>query len=238
VTVKFTPKDRYAFVGKTRSGKTFATTLLAATLLPWQGVQTTKRKPWQIWWVDTKGGVEDLKRLAEWGFVSAAKAPKNWPRVLYKVRPISTTDELDVARQVQKICWLATKRGNVLVVIDEYISCVMSSRSTGAGLKNLYQRGGGLNVGTIGGTQEPVGVPRQLVSQATHAFLFNVTYTYDMEWCNELCPQYGDGPPDKHGFWYRWLDGPKRESKWTYYSDITELVTIARRPATLKKEIA
>lgn len=222
--VVFQPQDRYAMVGKTRSGKTFATTLLVTRLLPWQSVDRTSKRPWQIWWVDTKGGVEDTRRLGEWGFLNAAKAPDNYPRLLFKIRPLDHADEFSVAKQVQQLTWRAVQRGKVVVVIDEYISCVMNTRSAGAGLKNLYQRGGGLYVGTVGGTQEPVDVPRQLISQATHVFLFNVTYLHDIEWCNKLCPQFGDGPPDKHGFWYRWIDGPKRQSEWRYYSDVTELV--------------
>jgi hypothetical protein len=223
MTVKFSSSDRFALIGKTGCGKTFATTLLATLLLPWQYPSKSK-KPWQIWFVDTKGDPVDLRRLREWGFLPVTKAPADWPRVIYSVRPIDLNDELSVAKQVQQICWRASRRGNVLIIIDEYVSCVMSARSTGAGLKNVYQRGRGLRVGTIGGTQEPVGIPRQLASQATHLFLFNVTYLHDQTWCNELCPSFGEGPPDKHGFWYRWLDGPKSESKWTYYSDITELV--------------
>lgn len=233
MAVQFTSSDRFALIGKTRSGKTFATTLLATRLLPWEWPRRMKKKPWQIWWLDTKGDPRDIKRLKEWGFLSATEAPEGWPRIMFHVRPLDHNDELSVAKQVQQICWRASRRTNVILVVDEYVSCVMSARSTGAGLKNVYQRGGGLHVGTIGGTQEPVGIPRQLASQATHLLLFNVTYTYDQEWCNQLCPLYGDGPPDQHGFWYRWLDGPKSSSKWTYYSDIAELVASAKPKETI-----
>lgn len=221
--ILLTSSDRFCLIGKTRSGKTFATVLLATLLLPWQWPPRGK-KPWQIWWIDTKGSTGDLKRLREWGFVPVARAPENWPRVLFKVRSLDQNDELSVAKQVQQLCWRATARGNVLIIIDEYVSCVMSQRSTGPGLKDVYQRGGGLHVGSIGGTQEPVGIPRQLASQATHTLLFNVTFTRDVEWCNDLCPMYGDGPPDRHGFFYRWLDGPKELSYWRYYSDINEFL--------------
>lgn len=224
--------DRFALVGKTGSGKTFASTLLATMLLPWPGYPRPRgqsKNPWQIWFVDTKGDAKDARRLGEWGFRTVTRVPDDWPRVIYKIRPLDKSDELSVAKQVQQLCWTATQRGNVLVVIDEYTSCVLSSRSVGAGLKNIYARGRGLHVGSIGCTQEPVSIPRQLASQATHLFLFNVTYTYDIDWCNTLCPRYGDGPPDVHGFWYRWLDGPKNVSTWKYYGDITELVTSTRQ---------
>lgn len=218
--------DRYCIVGKTRSGKTFATVLLVALLLPWRypPPEAQRRRPWQVWWVDTKGDPKDLRRLKEWGFRDAATAPRDWPRLIFRVRPVDEADELSVAKQVQRLCFRATRRGRVLVVLDEYVSCVMNDRSSGPGIKEVAQRGGGLKVGLIGGTQEPKGVPRPLKTMATHTFLFNVTYNYDIEWCNEMCPQYGDGPPDKHGFWYRWLDGPKDVSRWMYFSDITEFV--------------
>lgn len=221
--VQLSLSDRYALVGKTRSGKTVSTLILVSLLLPFTWPPKSRPKlPWQVWWVDTKGDPRDYKRLLQWGFRSASKAPQKWPRVVFRVKPIDLTDELSVPRQVQAIAWAASRRGNVLLVIDEYVSCVLSSRSMGAGLKNVSQRGGGLRVGLVGGTQEPVGVPRQLLSQATHEFLFNVTFRRDIDWCNDECEVYGNGPPDKHGFYYRWLDGDKSVSRWLYFPDITE----------------
>lgn len=217
--VTFTTSDRLALVGKTRSGKTVATIVLVTMMLPFVYPPVSKL-PFEIWWIDTKGDKKDYRRLLKWGFREVSRAPKGWPRKLFVVRSTNPSDELSVAKQVQAIAWRASKRGNVILVIDEYVSCVMSSRSMGAGLKNVSQRGGGLHVGLIGGTQEPVGVPRQLLSQATHEFLFNVTFRRDVEWCNEECSIYGDGPPDKHGFYYRWLDGDKFISTWMYFPDI------------------
>lgn len=237
MAIKLSTSDRYAFIGKTRSGKTFATTALCALLLPWQypAVDANgkkRKKPWQIWWVETKGAGKDIGRLYKWGFRPASAAPDDWPRLLFKVRAVNREDELSVSKQVQALCWRASDRGNVILVIDEYVSVCHSSRSTGAGLKNVFQRGGGLHCGLIGGTQEPVGIPRQLVSQATHAFLLNVTYQHDVDWCNELCPSYGEGPPDPYGFWYRWLDGPKNLSKWTYFHGIGEFIGRTRPELT------
>ncbi len=232
-TISLTTSDRFALVGKTRSGKTVATIVLVTLLLPW--VYPPREKlPFEIWWIDTKGDKKDYRRLLKWGFREASRAPKGWPRKLFRVRPTDLNDELSVAKQVQAIAWAASRRGNVILVIDEYVSCVLSSRSMGAGLKNVSQRGGGLHVGLIGGTQEPVGVPRQLLSQATHEFLFNVTFNRDIEWCQDECPIYGDGPPDKHGFFYRWLDGDKYISTWMYFPDI--LAFKARFVPTTAKE--
>ena len=213
--------DRYALVGKTRSGKTVSTLILVTMLLPF--VYPSKdRVPWQIWWIDTKGDKRDYRRLSKWGFRNASSARADWPRLIFRVRPAANDDdELSVARQVQALAWRASRRGKVIFVVDEYVSCVISSRTMGAGLKNIAQRGGGLGVGLFGCTQEPTGVPRQLLSQATHEFLFNQTFRRDIKWCQEECEIYGDGPPDKHGFFYRWLDGDKQASKWVYFPDIT-----------------
>lgn len=213
--------DRFALVGKTRSGKTVSSLILVTMLLPFV-FPSKDHVPWQIWWMDTKGDKKDYRRLVKWGFRDASKAQPGWPRLVFRVRPRDPDDELSVARQVQALAWRAARRGKVIFVVDEYVSCVLSSRTMGAGLKNLAQRGGGLGVGLFGGTQEPTGVPRQLLSQATHEFLFNVTFNYDVEWCQSQCPIYGDGPPDKHGFFYRWLDGDKQASRWVYFSDIMQ----------------
>lgn len=244
--IKVSTADRYALVGKTRSGKTFLTiALVCLVLLPWKYPETSPRtgkkasKPWQIWWVDTKGDPRDIRRLQQWGFWSASKAPKDWPRLLFQIRSLDRGDELSQARQVQALAWKAADRGNIILVIDEYVSVCMSTRTVGAGLKHVFQRGGGLRCGLVGGTQEPVGIPRQLVSQATHEFLLRVSFNYDVDWCNELCPQYGDGPPDPHGFWYRWIDGPLGSSHWEYYRDISDWIgRVINIPATTKhKEI-
>lgn len=240
--ISMSTADRYALVGKTRSGKTFLTVaLVCLVLLPWQyppkNAQGKKpRKPWQVWWIDTKGDPRDLRMLHKWGFRDAVKAPADWPRRLFKIRAIDRTDELSVAMQVQALAWKAADRGNVILVIDEYVSCVISSRTVGAGLKHVFQRGGGLRCGLVGGTQEPLGIPRQLVSQATHEFLLRVTFNHDVDWCNELCPQYGDGPPDPHGFWYRWLDGPQGASNWEYFPDVSVLISRVVKPT--REEVA
>jgi len=219
--IRLATSDRFAIVGKTRAGKTVATVILASILLPWEWPPPKVKTPWQIWWIDTKHDPKDRARLRRWGYADPSKVPEKWPRLVFTIRPLEG-DELSVARQVQAIAFRAMERTHVILVIDEYVSCVMSRVSMGAGLKDVAQRGGGKRIGLIGETQEPTGVPRQLLSQATHEFLFNQTFRRDVEWCQEECPIYGDGPPDKRGFYYRWLDGDKDQSVWMYFRDITE----------------
>lgn len=228
------PNDRWCIIAKTRAGKTFLTLVMLSIVLPFEWPNRTL---WQVWWIDTKGEQKDLARLSKWGFLDAQKAPKNYPRVLFKVRSIDPTDEQSVAKQVQAICWSAFKRKprgrkneypNVLIVIDEYVSVIMSSRNAGPGLVEVFQRGGGKHVGLMGETQAPVGIPRELASQATFIILGRLTHKNDLEWAADLCPQYVvRGPdgleaniPDPYGFWFKWVDGPPSLSRWKYFPDI------------------
>ena len=92
----------------------------------------------------------------------------------------------------------------------------------GTNLQNVFQRGGGLDVGIIGNTQEPVYIPRQLLSQASHIALFNLTYDYDIEYVKRFNKTYK--PPvdsgDAYGFYWSWVDGPNRT--WSYYANQAE----------------
>jgi hypothetical protein len=120
--------------------------------------------------------------------------------------------------QVQAICAQAYARKYVVIVIDEYVQAVPSVKNAGKALLDVFQRGGGNNVGLIGLTQEPVYVPRQLISQATHLCLLSLTYKADIEYARNLCSIYS--PPirigDKYGFYWSWVDG---SGEWDYYKD-------------------
>ena len=216
MAVRFLMEQRYALVGKTRSGKTrFAIALgglFAQYLYP----------PWEIWWIDTKGDLDDLTALREFGFRNGASprdlaTPGAIPGALYwHIEPIDPSDEMSVINQAQIIFRAAMQRArqeeidfnNILVVVDEYVSVVPSSRSAGAALKDIFQRGGGLKTGIVGLTQEPSFVPRQLISQATHVFLFNLTLDYDIDRIRKMFPWYE--PPfkrgDDHGFYHVEVD--------------------------------
>ena len=202
------PNDRYAFVGKTRSGKTALAMVLAGTFaraLPY---------PWEVWWIDTKNDPNDLKELRRWGFRNAASLEDQRTSRITNAKYfyVVTNDERydpETVEQVQEICRSAYSRKNTIVCIDEYVQAVPSQRNAGAALLNIFQRGGGRNVGLIGLTQEPKFVPRQLISQATHTIMLNLTYGYDVEYLQQIDKAYQ--PPrklgDPYGFWWRWNDG-------------------------------
>lgn len=211
------PNDRYAFVGKTRSGKTAQAMVLAgsfARALP---------PPWEVWWVDTKLDPDDLKALRKWGFRNASSVRDRTESgglvnaLYFRVEPKSDSED-SVVEQAQEIFQAAYRRKHVLVVVDEYVHVCYSARSAGASLLDIFQRGGGRQVGLIGLTQEPVYVPRQLISQATHVCLFSLTYQNDIKYVRNICPIYT--PPisvgDPYGFYWSWVDG---HADWDYYKD-------------------
>lgn len=202
------PNDRYAFVGKTGSGKSQLAMVLAGTfarVLP---------PPWEVWWVDTKNDPDDIKTLRRWGFRNAADIQDQQTSLISGAKyfyVVSNDERFDPAtvEQVQEICRQAYNRKTVIVVIDEYVQAVPSQRYAGEPLLNIFQRGRGRKVGLIGMTQEPKFVPRQLISQATHTVMMNVSYGYDIDYLKKIDKLYE--PPiklgDKYGFFWRWNDG-------------------------------
>lgn len=213
------PNERYALVGKTRSGKTALAMVLAGTFA------RTLPKPWEVWWIDTKNDPDDIMKLRDWGFRNAAspvdRSPESGgvPSALYWYVESSADKGLhdgDTVGQVQEILQAAYNRKHVIVVIDEYVQATPSARSAGPALLNIFQRGGGRNVGIIGLTQEPVYVPRQLISQATHICLLSLTFERDIKYAKDICRVYKspNSIGDKYGFWWSWVDG---SGDWSYY---------------------
>ena len=214
------PNERYAFVGKTRSGKTALAMVLAGTFA------RTLPPPWEVWWVDTKGDPSDIAALRRWGFRNGVSKKDRSPEagglknaLYFRIESHTKTgDELNVPDQAQAIFAQAYSRKHVLVVVDEYVQVVYSKVTAGSALMDIFQRGGGRQVGLIGLTQEPVYVPRQLISQATHVCLLSLTYQADIKYVKNLCPVYV--PPNKvgdpYGFWWSWVDG---HGEWDYYKD-------------------
>jgi len=161
--------------------------------------------------------------LRRWGFRNAASDRDRGPQagglrnaLYFRV----DSKDNDVVEQCQMIFAEAYRRKHVLVVIDEYVHCVYSKVTAGAALLDIFQRGGGRQVGVIGLTQEPVYVPRQLISQATHIALLSLSYEADIKYVKNLCPVYisPNKVGDSYGFYWSWIDG---HGDWDYYSDQT-----------------
>lgn len=212
------PNDRFAFIGKTRSGKTALAMVLAATFARALPVR------WEVWWIDTKNDPKDLKALRQWGFRNVASEQDQQTSLLTNAKYFivhshnKDGEKTSTVEQVQAICEQAYDRKYVILVIDEYTQAVPSARSAGEALQNVFTRGGGRNVGIIGLTQEPVYVPRQLLSQATHQIMLSVTHGYDVEYLQKMEKAYQvpSKMGDPYGFWWKWTDGG---AEITYYEN-------------------
>jgi hypothetical protein len=210
--VELAPNERYAFVAKSRAGKSLFAMLVVCRIIP---DDPRLAQGWQCWWVDTKGDRRDQERLYKWKFHDF-KDRHGTTRRLIKV-PFEKNNPKSTVEAVNDICYKALARGGVLLVIDEYRHVCPSTRTASPGLLHVFQRGGGLDVGVIGQTQEPVDVPRQLISQASHIILGNVSYPHDITYCKNIFPGYH--PPlrrykDKYGFYWGWIDG---DGEWEYH---------------------
>ncbi len=212
------PEQRCGFVGKSRSGKTTFATTLSTLLVP----QTDT--DWQVWWIDTKGDPRDIARLKRYGYVSygawSADRLGQMRRINRIYFRLVESDAESIIEQAQRVFRLAMERGHVLLVADEYTQVVMSMKMPGRWLGSVFRQGGGLNVGIIGQTQEPVYVPRQLLSQATHVFFFDLFYEADIKYIRGMFKDYI--PPadmgDPHGFYWGHTEGSS-ERRWMYFKD-------------------
>lgn len=208
------PNDRYALVGKTGSGKTSFATVLAATLIP------TYEGDWQAWWIDTKGDDKDLLRLKQWQFIHINSYKRDVPKKIQRHNriyfPLRERDGgPSIVVQAQQVIRDAMRRKKVLLIIDEYTHVIVNQRNPGRNLGNCFRTGRGIGVGLIGCTQEPVYVPRQLLSQAGHSFLFDLHYPPDIKYIRGVFEDY-DRPEHPHGFFTSHLDG---RTGWRYYPD-------------------
>lgn len=239
MAIKFQPNDRYAVIGKTGSGKTHFSMMLATLLVA--VVNETAAVPWSVWWVDSKGDPTDIQRLRQWGYHKVkwlTGLDPDGPE-LYRYFKLERRDDDDnVAPQVAEIARAAYERSKhptnprpTLLVIDEWTQAVYSRQSMGPRLLDIEQRGRGNRCGLFGLTQEPVFVPRQLISQATHQFLFTLTHAADIEHVKNFCPSYR--PPiemgNPYGFFYRHVDG---DSKWQLFPHEVEFMDFLKNRLT------
>lgn len=199
MSIVLSPAMRYAVVGKTGSGKTVFSVGLASLLVP------PDDPHWQVWWLDSKLDPRDAQMLRRWGYGRKDCPARKHVRL--------TPDKGHPVEQAQAYCDAALNRRNVLIVADEYKHITLSTRRAGEGIEGVHLRGRGLNVGMIGQTQEPVEIPRQLLSQSAHVFLFDVSYPADVKYARSLFSDY-ERPRDPHGFFHGFIDG---DAQWRYY---------------------
>ena len=213
--IELSPWDRYAILGKSGTGKTSFTTVLAAVL------STGFNERQRVMWVQTKDDPKDLARLRAWGYrrielrqVGSKSDPKQF--LFLKDVP----GEMAVSEKIQRVCRWALRRKHVVLVLDEYAHAIMSSVNAGFDLRNLHKTGRGAFAGLVGLTQEPAYIPRQLFSQSCHLFIFRLTHIPDIKTARTMLPEYDPDQMGRFGFWYRWIDGPPGPaSRWRHYRD-------------------
>ncbi len=214
------PNDRIALLGKTGGGKSLLAMVLAGTYA------ITLPAPWEVWWIDTKGDADDIRQLRQWGARNMA-SQDDWssPGTLgnlgyFKLKKtiFDGSKDMGVVAQAQAIFAAAYQRGHVIIFIDEYTQVVVSARSPGSALRELFAQGRGLNIGVVGCTQEPVFIPRQLISQSTHLVMLNLTFAIDIKYVKTMFPQYVKpaSKGDPYGFWWSYNDGPSEDTV-TYF---------------------
>lgn len=203
-TPDITFNQRYANVGKTRSGKSTFGIILAEILVPYK--KKVGNSDVQIWWADTKHDPADLERLEKWGYSDDPKSKGS-----HRIFHIQREEKTPQWQSAQLLFKRAYETCGILLVVDEYRQCVPNTVNAGDDLLDVFTRGGGLGVGIIGGTQEPVYVPRQLLSQASHQFFFDLSYPNDIKRIREFYDPYdrpiikgiGQDPnPHAHGFFH------------------------------------
>lgn len=223
------PNDRYAFVGKTRSGKTALAMVLVGVFI------RSLPMPWEAWWIDTKNDPADLAALRKWGFRNAAsEQDMNTPGAIrgakyFRIDGSDNKFNPETVEQAQQIIAAAYAQKYVIIVIDEYTQVTPSSRNAGKELFNVFQRGGGRNVGLIGLTQEPVYVPRQLLSSATHLVLLSLSFHYDVTYIQKMEPVYKSPNKmgDRYGFFWKWVDGDNEVEYYPHQAEWYDKLRVA-----------
>lgn len=235
---KLSPFDRIAIIGKTGSGKTRLAIVIASY---WA---QTLGPPWEVWWIDTKNVKEDIEELINWGAVNGSSDKHQKRRGglrNFKFFIITPQPGYGTVEQAQAKLQEAYDRTHVIVIIDEYTQVVISNRTPGMPLKDVFTRGRGRKVGLIGLTQEPVNVPRMLMSQASHLVLFTVTFPYDIDYCKKLFKGYisPQEQGDTHGFYWSHIDG---KADWAYYKNQKEwsegvMIQLPKEPSGVSRQV-
>lgn len=225
--------DRVSIVGKSGSGKTALMAMLAgvyAMLLP---------PPWQVWVVDTKGSPDDLELFRAWGFRNAfnvedrATSPL-MNAVYFKCSGGGAGRKYSIKQQANSVLAAAYERQYVVVVVDEFAQVAENRVSSGPALDDVFFRGRGLNIGFIGGTQEPVNIPRNLFSQATHTILMRLTWRNDIKAIRDSFDWYT--PPPKYAFYWIDVDGTEQISYYESQQELYQKLLVDITESTLTKD--
>lgn len=198
--------NHWLLVGATGTGKTTALRRLVAkicSLYPGLPVNT----------LDLKGAGD----FDHWpGLLQQDEAP-TLQKVGFQVwQPI-----LEMELQIESYLRSIEKAAPRIAVIDELQYLCYRGGRFSEGYRRLLKLGRALPVGTITGTQELAGIPRQAIGQATWILRFRLQNLYDQTTADRLAHNGEGEPPDEHGFYFNRVGSPHQA--W-YYSSIYELL--------------
>lgn len=183
--------QRAFFVGKTRSGKTYA---MLQAMKPFVGhtqVQILNSKNDRT--LRNIPGAKYVYSLAE---INQYKFPE-YPIVVY----IPMGEEMN-PKFLDKWCQWIYERGNTLAFVDE-ITQVAEGTRPGQGFINLYTRGAARGITVFGGNQRPRNLPKICETESEHFYVFRLKSEEDRKHVAQFThPAVIRPVTDKHGFFY------------------------------------
>lgn len=191
--------ERVYIVGKTKSGKTF----LARHLM-----RPVKR----LVVIDPKNGLKDWG-LEEWNS-ETIKVFEDGGDIQLRVGP---EPGRDLTEYWNDIFWTIYEVGNCVVYIDEIYLLAEGNKYPQA-LKFIWTTGRERDIGAFSISQRPRYIPKYLISEAEHFFVFRLLLEDDRKFVASFTHADMANPiprGDEHGFYYMSLDSyePKYVSK-------------------------
>lgn len=195
--------QRYLFIGKTRSGKSY----LARYLL-----KLARRKKWRIVIIDPKkdwmGRGTERRPFAE----GKSKGTVDNPVYVEEFRldlAVQIYQPVEWGEDVAQFCKAIMEAGNTIVYFDEITQLVSASRVPKE-FNVLWTQGAALNVGAWCATQRPRNIPLIVKDQAEMWFMFQISSYDDRKVVEgfipiEDTPELVLRPLPKRYFWY-WED--------------------------------
>lgn len=175
-------EDRCIFVGKSRSGKSYGAAFLIKEEI------RTKGERFLI--IDTK--ISKVFNEGPWHFITKPEEiddfylnPNNRRKSLV-YRPDEDIPESQMRAEVEILLRWAYRNGPMTVYIDEAMEVCENATTYPPAVKALATRGGERGVRLWVATQRPMGIPKVLMTEADHFFLFRLTSESDQKRVSEV----------------------------------------------------